>query len=224
MNCDYEHDCIWAGLDFGKVNLSNADPQSMVSIAHLEQVYFKKMVANDEVVSSFLLQLSLPSFLQQQYGAPQQIWLQWDVAASSGHMELRVNWFNKTTTRLPEALWITFAPSYVQSVMLEKAGWTVNASEVLNNGSQHLHGFSKGFTFVRSPSLANGMLEVSGWDAAVASVGRLTAYPVPLTPTDPTAGLNVNLYNNLWGTNYIMWYPFDPQDSSSMFRFSLNFH
>ena len=31
---------------------------------------------------------------------------------------------------------------------------------------------------------------------------------------DPTAGIHSNLYNNAWGTNYIMWYG---QDTRSRF-------
>jgi len=31
------------------------------------------------------------------------------------------------------------------------------------------------------------------------------------------------LYNNVWGTNYVMWYPYRKEDANLLYRFRLNF-
>lgn len=36
------------------------------------------------------------------------------------------------------------------------------------------------------------------------------------------AGVSYNLYNNAWGTNYIMWYPYAPEHANMKFRFTLD--
>ena len=46
--------------------------------------------------------------------------------------------------------------------------------------------------------------------------------PYPLTPlVDMPVGMSFNLYNNLWNTNYIYYYPYldGVGDESSLFRF-----
>jgi hypothetical protein len=36
-------------------------------------------------------------------------------------------------------------------------------------------------------------------------------------------GVHANVQNNIWNTNYVMWYPFEPEDAASRFRFELDF-
>jgi hypothetical protein len=48
--------------------------------------------------------------------------------------------------------------------------------------------------------------------------------PYPLTTLTATpSGMSYNLYNNLWNTNYIYYYPYlaNVGDENSLFRFSL---
>ena len=55
----------------------------------------------------------------------------------------------------------------------------------------------------------------------------LSPLPMPSTPPDTSAGFAFNLWNNAWGTNYVMYYPFDeassrrPEDRDMLFRFQL---
>jgi len=45
-------------------------------------------------------------------------------------------------------------------------------------------------------------------------------FPAPLQPlTGPITGFAFNIYNNVWDTNYIMWYPYDNADASFRARF-----
>ena len=65
-------------------------------------------------------------------------------------------------------------------------------------------------------------------DAGIVCVGEPTGFPTPLDEEpDPTQGVGAMLWNNLWGTNYIMWWPFNlnyepvPDEANSSFRFRL---
>ena len=51
---------------------------------------------------------------------------------------------------------------------------------------------------------------LSRLDAAVVNFGELTAYPSPVhsDPDTLNFGASFVLWDNLWGTNYIMWWPF----------------
>ena len=36
-------------------------------------------------------------------------------------------------------------------------------------------------------------------------------------------GVHFNIYNNIWNTNYVLFYPFQPQDANISSRFNLKF-
>ena len=46
---------------------------------------------------------------------------------------------------------------------------------------------------------------------------------MPSTKPEVGAGFAYNLWNNAWGTNYVMWYPFDAADRDLLFRLRLQF-
>ena len=50
-------------------------------------------------------------------------------------------------------------------------------------------------------------------------------FPVPLQPLtgQQLVGMGFNVYNNLWGTNFIMWYPYLDGDENFKARFKLEF-
>ena len=52
--------------------------------------------------------------------------------------------------------------------------------------------------------------------------GIVTPYPTPLIVASDADGFAFNLFNNVWGTNYIMWYPFLAEDASIRYRFSID--
>jgi len=45
-------------------------------------------------------------------------------------------------------------------------------------------------------------------------------FPAPLQPlSGPVTGFAFNIYNNIWNTNYIMWYPYCDADANFRARF-----
>ncbi len=58
-------------------------------------------------------------------------------------------------------------------------------------------------------------------DAALVSPGAPIPFPVTRTKPDLSKGMAYNLANNIWGTNYIMWQPYESEQSRMRFRFLL---
>ena len=58
-------------------------------------------------------------------------------------------------------------------------------------------------------------------DAALVSPGEPTAFPNERKPPALTKGMAFNLANNLWGTNYVMWQPYEDGQDHMRFRFLL---
>jgi len=116
---------------------------------------------------------------------------------------LNFSWFQKPATRLPEALWLTFHPKVFDTKgwILEKSGEAATPSEVVQSGNRHMHAVSKGFGYKDE----SGSLFIETLDAPVVTLGIKSPLPFSKYQPDLSAGVHCNLFNNAWGTNYIMW-------------------
>lgn len=70
-------------------------------------------------------------------------------------------------------------------------------------------------------------LEILSLDAAIVNIlsesDSVSTLPVPIPPVTDMDGFSYNLYNNVWETNYIFWYPYKQEDVSRRYRFTLSF-
>jgi len=97
--------------------------------------------------------------------------------------------------------------------------------DVVDGGSKGLHGVSSGVNFARPDGSS---LFIKTLDAPIVSWGGANPFPTPVHgDVDMDIGVNFILWNNLWNTNYIMWWPYDtPPDkpyADFRYRFSLHF-
>ena len=59
---------------------------------------------------------------------------------------------------------------------------------------------------------------------SVVNFGETNPFPIPLSVhPDMTLGSSFLINNNIWGTNYIMWYPYKEEDKHLKSRFSIKF-
>ena len=73
----------------------------------------------------------------------------------------------------------------------------------------------------------NGLQLVSQ-DVPLVSVGTKSREPSPFpTPLQPIqeeiTGMAFHMYNNMWDTNYILWYPYQKEDEDFKARFQIKF-
>eukprot|EP00742_Colponemidia_sp_Colp-10_P005273 GILJ01005632.1.p1 GENE.GILJ01005632.1~~GILJ01005632.1.p1 ORF type:complete len:745 (+),score=92.80 GILJ01005632.1:37-2271(+) len=211
----------WAYLDFGKSNLSTANPETLTvspSIVHLYS-------SSNQDGHRFMLELNLREELRRKYGAPEETWVELFIPTNRTVIDMTLRWFGKRPTRIPESIGFHFNPSAPASqdvkLLLDKLHLPVDASDVMFNGSQHLHAVNRGVRFHQEPS--GRYLDIAMRDSALVSVGEPNPFPVPMRAPEISKGVSANLYNNIWGTNYIMWYPFLEEDADAQFRFQLKF-
>ena len=146
-----------------------------------------------------------------EYGAVDDVWTNYTVSVNAKggleKIEVTMGLFNKTTTRLPESMFVQFHPllsgtvEKTQQWSAETLGSWSSPKDVVDGGSKRLFG-SK---VVR----ANGVT-ITSQDSAVASFGMLNAYPIPTNKTADVDdhGVSFVMWDNLWGTNYVQWWPF----------------
>ena len=108
--------------NFHKPNMSSADPEYMVVRPRTKALWRR---ADKHGGCTFLLEAALDedgaTGVHTKYGAPSTVWTQLLVdgtaasspaegAATPTSVMLTSTWFNKTTTRMAEASWVSFVP------------------------------------------------------------------------------------------------------------------
>ena len=146
---------------------------------------------------SLVLELAFDETAVSHAGAPRRVVLRYQVRP--GHLECRVDWFEKYPTRLPEALWWTFQPLVAdpRAWCVDKAGLWIDPRSVPRKGGRWLHGVQRG--------ARNGAVELRTRDAHLLAIGEPLLYRFPDRDVDGTGGLHLNLANNCWGTNFPQW-------------------
>jgi len=193
----------WAKKDFGKPNIERFGAESRVwlpSVADLE-------VEEDQQGHRLLAHLEVndPEALRSGRAAfPQKMYLEMSFPKAEPLIHLNFSWFQKPATRLPEALWLTFHPvaSDPKGWVLEKAGEPVSPLDVVQSGNRHMHALSKGFGYTDQ----KGTFFVETLDAPLVTLGSKSPLCFSNSQPDSSAGVHCNLFNNAWGTNYIMWF------------------
>ena len=72
---------------------------------------------------------------------------------------------------------------------------------------------------------SNGTFVLSSLDVPCLSAGEPSPFPTPRDGVpDMRQGVAFNVFNNIWNTNYVLWYPFDVEaDKDLKARFSMRF-
>jgi hypothetical protein len=203
----------WAKKDFGKPNIGRFGAQSQI----WKPSSMECTRSEDQGAIRLLAKLRIQDQAAAASGRaafPGEVCLEYVLSKTKPAIEINLSCFDKLPTRMPEALWLSFRPLVANpnSCMLQKTGQTISPFDVVECGNRHLHALEDSISYKD----AEGGLTITTLDAPLVALGRQS--PLNFARTQPgfDAGVHFNLYNNAWGTNYIMWYT-EPM----RFRFSL---
>jgi Domain of unknown function (DUF5054) len=212
----------WAFKDFGKPNIERFGAVSkiwMPSLAQCEiterqfqtEIRTRLEFRHDQVGEVGQSQLPPPATAW-----PKEIYVDYTLSRVSPILDVTVSWFGKLPTRMPEALWLSFNPPVksLKSWSLQKCGQKVSPLDVVEGGNRHMHAIDDRITCHHF----GHELNILSPDAPLVALGVQS--PLYFTREQPQLdkGIHFNLFNNAWGTNYIMWYAEDMR-----FRFQLVF-
>ena len=203
----------WSLKDFGKPNIERFGAVSRIwqpgsAIVHVEEtaaahrILIRLRFIDDEAFQSG--RASFPRIAFTELLLPK------DEPA----IHLDVSWFQKPATRLPEAIWLTFNPvvENQKGWTLDKSGESISPFDVVASGNRHMHSLLKGFGY-KDAAHSFGVETI---DAPLVALGERTPLGFSNTQPNLSTGIHSCLFNNAWGTNYIMWYGEDMR-----FRFVL---
>jgi len=234
MNSLYDY---YGNAGYDKPNsTANAHPNSSIYYSMLSSLYQSQANPAD-----FILQVKYDPFAHSYYGAPELVWIRLVLSTIVQPPKLTLNfelvWINKTPTRLAEATMFSFTPVkqsaesiWVGSVQKITESRSVPFNSVVKNGSQYQHVAQQVIlndttTESVQVQMTLASLEVPLVCPIVSGIQTPTPFPAPLDPIDMSKVLGVafNLHNNIWNTNYPLWYPFEDKDENFKAKFSVSF-
>jgi len=198
----------WSREDFTKPGLEHSIAVSRFWQPEVKAAYVRPGEA--------LFHLTAPGRSALDFGCPADFFLRYQLKEPGSGLEIELQWFNKTACRMPEAIWFSFVPALQgsDSLEIEKLGEWLSPLNVVENGNRHLHATSGRVIF----HLHNGDLSIHSLDAPLVAPGKPSLLDFNNDFPDLSAGLHFNLLNNLWGTNFPMWF-----EEDCRFRFQLKF-
>lgn len=172
-------------------------------------------IATETTSLSLLIQMIFPEEAET-IGAPKDIFIEYR-EADNGDLKIALKWFGKPACRLPEAFWLSFQPITAtdSTWAIHKFDQKIDPCDVINRGARTLHGFHEGVSHIAE----NGSLSIESLDASLVAPGQPSLLNFHNQLPDMQGGMHFNLYNNVWGTNFPMWFEDDAQ-----FRFTLSFN
>jgi hypothetical protein len=205
-NINKETTSYWAIPDFTKPGMDAAAHRRWYG--RLTHAYHRHVAGQDE----FSLMLSMPTEAVNDYGAPADVALSLRFPADAPAVHFDLQWYGKPASRLAQAAWFSFRPHSESDAewRLQKLGRWVDLRDVARDGNRHLHG-AESVQF-------DAQLHLTSWDAPLVAPGKPSLLDFNNDLPALKDGVHVNLYNNVWGTNFRMWY-----DDDARFRFTLAF-
>ncbi|XP_062571302.1 uncharacterized protein LOC134233351 [Saccostrea cucullata] len=222
----------YGGAGYDKKNSTkNAHPEYRPWPAVLSQMYRAKKSALDSC-DILLKMVMADSKSHTWYGAPESVWINYKSRAEG--FDVTLQWTNKTPTRLAESMMYHFSPAKKKGFnwRLSKVGHLVDPGNVILNGSQYVHAVDSGAYYINNIGQGLQLLTPDVPLVSIATKERPPSpFPVPLKPISQSdiSGVAFNLFNNIWNTNYILWYPYNDGTNSSKpgdfkARFQINFY
>lgn len=186
---DLEQTGAWALGDFARPGLDKFEGQYPAG----RFPYRVEKAATDG--DKIIVNLVCDEALCEELGAPKLIQVVYTLGESG--LNINASWYGKDANRLTEAIYMHLYPSSV-NIGLEKLGSVIDPKEVAYNGGRNLHG-------VQGVQIGN--YRIINHHSPIASIGRgkILEFDNRLEDVQKD-GLSFVLYNNVWGTNFPLWY------------------
>jgi len=203
------HQASWVLADFGKPGLEDSKAKNATVVASLKNCKVTKS-ANNSIIQCNL-QFTGNNDIDPRI-FPENTIIEYTIPESGKKIDMKVTFFNKPAVRLPEAYMLSFVPSGIQRILAEKTGFMVDVSDVVAGGNRQMHAIDTHIDILTD----KGTVRVTSLDAPLVAIGERNMLNYSTTLPDITKGIHFCLLNNLWGTNFSMWW-----EGSICYRFTI---
>lgn len=183
QTCDLQ----WAHEDFDKIGMEKA-------ISHYQE-YLPQVTAVWHCDKVAVIRMVLPKEAVELYGGMRE--LETVLCVDDKQILIDFAWWGKEATRVAEGSWMAFGlPEKITGI--QKLGSMIDPGEVVLHGNRRMHATDGGVFFET--------MSVEPLDSPLVCVGERGLLKFPDTQAGLDNGVFCNLHNNIWGTNFPMWY------------------
>ena len=202
----------WVKADFGKPGLEKTGARQKTHLASLQNSFIGRRSKGWNLIED----LHFENINATIEAPPARLFMEWFFPDAAPEAHLTLQWFNKSANRMPEALWLSFIPDapHLAGWTLDKIGCDVSPLQVVEGGNRQMHAVGRGVSYRDE----RGNLQIDTLDAPLVATGERALLNFSARQPNLSGGMHFNLWNNVWGTNYRMWFEEDMK-----FRFVLRF-
>lgn len=188
----------WAIGDFARPELDRYDSQYPSGLFDY--------IASDPIVhidsQSVELQLKLADIplIREELGAPYDVYVRYSINGQEG-LRIQLIWLKKDAVRTTESIALRLYPNTDNGYEVVKLSERIDPFSVVRNGGRKLSVCEKTYFWNKGVEYSMESLEAAciSFDG-----GNLLHYDN--SPYDVANGVAYVLYNNVWGTNFPLWY------------------
>lgn len=156
--------------------------------------------ADESVVQA---DIGVHSPLVEQYGCPARLTL--EISTQGDALALAYRWRDKAASRVPEGIWLGMNP-IAGGCRVRKLGEWIDPMDVVAYGNRQMCATDWGVAWKD--------VSLESLDTALLSWGVPALWRLDLEQPQLEKGVWFNLFNNMWNTNFPMWY-----EEDALFRF-----
>lgn len=189
----------WAYPDFGRPLLKYAEGKYPTGR------FFYKMtdsrVCETADGAKVFVNLQCDRKLCEELGAPRNVQIVYTLLAEGLHFSLL--WTGKDANRLTEAIFLHLCPACTgNNFRLQKIGAEIDYRTTASMGGRNLHAVEKSVLHT-----ADGKYDFVSLHAPLISIGKgkILEYDNKIEDIEKD-GISYVLYDNVWGTNFPLWY------------------
>lgn len=199
---------VWAIGDFARPLLKYADEKYLTG----RFPYYVEQAALTEKGNSrkIMVDLKCEARLCEELGAPKHIQIIYTLDENGVKIDL--SWYGKDANRLTEAIYMHLFPSD-NPIRFKKLDDRIDPFSVASMGGRNLHAVRN--TEIRCP---NHTYIIDNFHSPIVSVGKGKILHFDNKYENAQKdGITYVLYNNVWGTNFPLWY-----EDNARFAFSIH--
>lgn len=194
---DFDKNSVWSYPDFGRPLLKYADGK------YPEGRFYYKMTdaveLKDDNSVKVLVNLNCDKTACDLAGAPRTIQVLYTIDTQG--VSFDVLWLDKDANRTTEAIFLHLYPAF-DELSLIKLGSKIDYNSVVSMGGRNLHAVEK-----CNFECSAGAFEIKNFHSPLVSLGqgKILEYDNKIESVEKD-GLSFVLYDNVWGTNFPLWY------------------
>ncbi|KRC59089.1 hypothetical protein ASE14_14985 [Agromyces sp. Root81] len=192
----------WAIADFGKPGFESSTPAPRREV--FRPVVLEAETWREGTTDVLRVTAAMSPDASERLGAPRVVEIDYRASDDGAALSIELRVCQKDANRLPEASWFSLAPRVAEPEgwRLRKLGALVDPVDVVRNGNRRMHA-------VEALEHAVDDVTITSIDAAVVAIGEQNLLHYGNSYGDLREGFHFLLHNNVWGTNYRMWFEED---------------